>query len=112
MGSVPHTMRPDEENLKRIDATMLRRILIPITSLFASLALFPAALEAAPTIHMIGDSTMADKARLDLPERGWGQLFPEFVEPPAKVANHALNGRSTKSFINEGRWEKALASIG
>lgn len=82
-----------------------------LRALFACLVLVPAALLAAPTIHMIGDSTMADKARPDHPERGWGQLFPEFVKSPAKVANHALNGRSTKSFINEGRWEIALASM-
>lgn len=66
---------------------------------------------AAPTIHMIGDSTMADKPKLDHPERGWGQLFPEFVISPAKVDNRALNGRSSKSFINEKRWEKVLASL-
>lgn len=65
----------------------------------------------APTIYMIGDSTMADKPKLDLPERGWGQLFPEFVISPAKVDNHALNGRSSKSFINEKRWEKVLVSL-
>lgn len=45
------------------------------------------------------------------PERGWGQLFPEFVIPPAKVDNHAQNGRSSKSFIREKRWEKVLASL-
>lgn len=66
---------------------------------------------AAPTIHLIGDSTMADKPRLDLPERGWGQLFRECVIPPAKVKNHALNGRSTKSFIDEGHWLKVRDSL-
>jgi lysophospholipase L1-like esterase len=66
---------------------------------------------APPTIHMIGDSTMADKPRLDLPERGWGQLFPEFVIPPAKVDNRSANGRSTKTFIKEKRWEQTLASL-
>lgn len=65
----------------------------------------------APTIHLIGDSTMSDKPRLDLPERGWGQLFPEFVIPPAKVDNHAANGRSSKTFIREKRWEKTLAVL-
>lgn len=46
-----------------------------------------AAEPTAPTIHLIGDSTMADKPRADLPERGWGQLFPEVVIAPAKVDN-------------------------
>ncbi len=59
---------------------------------------------AAPTIYLIGDSTMADKPSLEHPERGWGQLFRELVREPARVENHAVNGRSTKSFIDEGRW--------
>lgn len=63
---------------------------------------------AEPTIHLVGDSTMSDKPKLDLPERGWGQAFREFVKPTARVANHAVNGRSTKSFIDEGRWQKVV----
>lgn len=90
---------------------MLHVILKPIAPLLVCLGFVPVALEAAPTLHLIGDSTMADKPRLDHPERGWGQLLPEFVKPPAKVANHALNGRSTKSFIDEGRWKKVLDSM-
>jgi lysophospholipase L1-like esterase len=43
-----------------------------------------------PTIHLVGDSTMSDKPKLELPERGWGQLFREFVKPTARVQNHAV----------------------
>ena len=57
-----------------------------------------------PALHLIGDSTMADKPKLDHPERGWGQLFRELVLPTVRFENHAKNGRSTKSFIDEGRW--------
>ncbi|MBN8460185.1 MAG: hypothetical protein J0M04_20350 [Verrucomicrobia bacterium] len=70
-----------------------------------------AAKPSAPTIHLIGDSTMADKPRADLPERGWGQLFPEVVIAPAKVDNQARNGRSTRSFIAERRWQQVVASL-
>lgn len=66
---------------------------------------------AAPTLFLIGDSTMADKRNLLHPERGWGQLLPEIIRPPAKVDNHAQNGRSTKSFIDEGRWATVLARL-
>jgi lysophospholipase L1-like esterase len=59
---------------------------------------------------MIGDSTMADKP-LDLPERGWGQLLPQFFTDPAMVHNHAVNGRSSKSFIDEGRWQTVLNEL-
>lgn len=64
------------------------------------------------TIHLMGDSTMADK---DIsggnPERGWGMVFENFVDESVRVVNYAKNGRSTKSFIDEGLWDKVKASI-
>jgi len=64
-----------------------------------------------PRIFMIGDSTMANKPLIDNPERGWGQLFPVFFEPGVEIKNYAMNGRSTKSFINEHRWDSVLAQL-
>lgn len=66
---------------------------------------------AAPTLYLVGDSTLADKPALDYPERGWGQLLPEFVQAPLKVENHAVNGRSSKSFIEEGSWHKVVEKL-
>ncbi|MCP9766268.1 glycosyl hydrolase family 28 protein [Lacihabitans soyangensis] len=57
-------------------------------------------------IFMIGDSTMANKKPYDAPETGWGQVFHEFFTDAVLIQNHALNGRSTKSFRNEGHWAK------
>ena len=82
-------------------------VVLALTTGFASLTAEP----TAPVIHLIGDSTMSDKARLDLPERGWGQLLPEFVISPATVDNHARNGRSTKTFIAEKRWDAVIEAI-
>jgi DNA sulfur modification protein DndE len=62
-------------------------------------------------IFLIGDSTMADKPLEDNPERGWGQMLPEFFSENVEVHNHAKNGRSTKSFIKEGRWQAVLDSL-
>ena len=45
------------------------------------------------------------------PERGWGMVLQHFFTDAVEVDNHAQNGRSTKSFINEGRWDKVLARI-
>ena len=56
-------------------------------------------------IYLIGDSTMADKPLVDNPEHGWGQMFPLFVSQNVRVKNYAVNGRSTKSFLAEGRWK-------
>ncbi len=52
-----------------------------------------------PTIWLIGDSTVEDNTP---PFRGWGWALPEFVKEGVQVRNHALSGRSTKSFWDEG----------
>jgi lysophospholipase L1-like esterase len=66
----------------------------------------------ALTIHMIGDSTMADKPVIPAnPERGWGQMLHMYFKDNVEIANHARNGRSSKSFIAEGRWETVLAAL-
>jgi DNA sulfur modification protein DndE len=60
---------------------------------------------------MIGDSTMADKEKLYLPERGWGQLLPQLFTDDILIENHAKNGRSTRSFIYEGRWDSVYQKL-
>ena len=57
-------------------------------------------------VHLIGDSTCATKELAKQnPERGWGQLFRPLFDGSVTVCNHAANGRSTKSFRDEGRWK-------
>jgi len=63
------------------------------------------------TIYTIGDSTMADKGPGVFPEKGWCQDLAVYFVPGVKVINHAVNGRSTKSFIDEGRWQTVLDSL-
>lgn len=64
------------------------------------------------TIYCIGDSTMANKKNPDVnPEHGWGQMLPEFFKSNATIDNRAVNGRSTRSFIDEGRWDSILKSL-
>ena len=63
------------------------------------------------TVWTIGDSTMANKKAEVAPETGWCQVFHEFVTGNVDVRNRAVNGRSTKSFINEGRWISILDSL-
>jgi len=53
-------------------------------------------------IVLVGDSTVNDGG-------GWGYGFKRFLTGGAECTNTAANGRSSKSFITEGRWEKALA---
>ncbi|EKU89621.1 polysaccharide deacetylase family protein [Bacteroides oleiciplenus] len=64
------------------------------------------------TIFMIGDSTMANKSlKNGNLERGWGQMLPGFLTDDIRVDNHAMNGRSSLSFINEGRWDTVLSKL-
>jgi len=63
------------------------------------------------TVYMIGDSTMADKPVADNPERGWGQVFPALFDTSVTIENHAKNGRSTRSFIAENRWQTVLDKL-
>lgn len=64
------------------------------------------------TIFMIGDSTMANKSlKNGNLERGWGMALPCYFDDGVRVENHAVNGRSSKSFIDEGRWEKVVDEI-
>jgi len=53
------------------------------------------------TIYLIGDSTVDDNQP---PFRGWGWALPHFVREDVRVCNHAMSGRSTKSFWDEGRF--------
>lgn len=58
------------------------------------------------TLYTIGDSTMADKKDTERnPEHGWAQVLQPFFKDDIVVVNKAVNGRSTKSFINEKRWD-------
>ena len=63
------------------------------------------------TVFTIGDSTMANKKAEVFPETGWCMAFPAFVDNQVEVKNRAVNGRSTKSFIAEGRWKAVLDSL-
>ena len=68
--------------------------------------------KAPITVFMIGDSTMANKDTTDdKQERGWGMMLQQYFKSGVVVDNHALNGRSSKSFIDEGHWQKVLDKI-
>jgi len=56
-------------------------------------------------IVLVGDSTVAE-------EGGWGPGFCATLTPNVTCVDLARNGRSTKSYIDEGLWAKALAEHG
>ncbi|MER5180606.1 rhamnogalacturonan acetylesterase [Streptomyces sp. NPDC002896] len=63
------------------------------------------------TIYIAGDSTAAQKYADAAPETGWGMALPFFLHRDIAVSNHAVNGRSSKSFIDEGRLAPILEAI-
>ncbi|MCR6111856.1 rhamnogalacturonan acetylesterase [Bacillus sp. A301a_S52] len=56
-----------------------------------------------PVIYLAGDSTVTDQPAARYPYSGWGQMLPLFLHPTIAVVNAAKSGRSSKSFIEEGR---------
>ena len=61
------------------------------------------------TIYVCGDSTAASYSPREAPITGWGQVLPELVAE--RVDNRAMAGRSTKSFLSEGRLQDIEKSI-
>ncbi|MGC3000068.1 rhamnogalacturonan acetylesterase [Streptomyces sp. G35A] len=63
------------------------------------------------TLYIAGDSTAAQKYADAAPETGWGMALPFLLGRDLGVANHAVNGRSSRSFVDEGRLDAILSSI-
>ena len=69
--------------------------------------------DKAITIFIAGDSTAAERdTNNNNPERGWGQMLQDYFNKNfVVVENHARGGRSSKSFIDEGRWDEILKNM-
>jgi lysophospholipase L1-like esterase len=63
------------------------------------------------TVYLIGDSTMSLKEPKAYPETGWGMPFVTFFDSTVVVENHARNGRSTRTFLSENRWQPIVEKL-
>lgn len=64
------------------------------------------------TVFLAGDSTMSQKLAERRPETGWGEALQQYFDvDDVRIENHARNGRSTRSFIEEGRWDAILERL-
>ena len=64
------------------------------------------------TVYLASDSTCAIKLPEKRPETGWGEMLQQYFEPTkVMIENHAQNGRSTKTFISEGRWQAIIDKL-
>lgn len=63
---------------------------------------------SCPILFLVGDSTVHN---LKQPERGWGDVIGKYFETNRiRVENHALGGRSSRTFITQGWWQQVLAA--
>lgn len=65
------------------------------------------------TIFIAGDSTAMERdTSNNNQERGWGQILQNYFNKNfVVIENHAMGGRSSKSFIDEGRWDAILQNM-
>jgi lysophospholipase L1-like esterase len=62
-------------------------------------------------VYLIGDSTMCDYEPQRAPVTGWGMPFKIFFDSTVQIENHARGGRSTRTFISEGRWQPIVKNL-
>lgn len=91
---------------------MMRTVVRLVSVLAVAVLLSAFRADNVITIFTVGDSTMANKdIKGGKLERGWGMMLRHCFSDGVRVDNHAQNGRSSKSFIDEGRWDKVLGLI-
>ena len=62
-----------------------------------------------PTLFLVGDSTVKCGTK---GQRGWGEELGKYFDPAkVNVVNHAIGGRSSRTFITEGRWAATLGMM-
>ena len=89
-----------------------KKLLVPLFA-FTILSSFILLQKDKPVFYIIGDSTVRNgdgtgKGSL----WGWGDFIaPYFDTARLSIRNHALGGRSSRTFITEGRWDKVLANL-
>lgn len=62
-------------------------------------------------IYLIGDSTVCDYKDNQFPMTGWGQVLKYFFNSNIQIVNHAIGGRSSRSFREQGRWKTVLNAL-
>jgi pectinesterase len=84
---------------------LLSALLVPASGPAPASALHEQGPRRPMRLVLVGDSTVADRA-------GWGRAFRLFCDDTIECVNVAAGGRSSKSYIDEGRWTSALALKG
>lgn len=78
--------------------------------IIVTLLLFIAFQQPKPTLYIIGDSTVRNQDSSG--QRGWGSHIFKYLDTgKISVSNQAQAGRSTRTFIKEGRWDRVLSTL-
>lgn len=89
---------------------MKNKILKSLTILLVSTS-FVLAQNKKIKIYLVGDSTMCLYDDSRFPQEGWGMPFVHFFDDSVEIENHAKGGRSSRSFIEENRWQPIVDSL-
>ncbi len=88
---------------------MKRNITALLLIISAGLSSFILFKKEKPVLYIIGDSTVRNTNR---PQCGWGEKIGEYLDSnQVSISNQAMAGRSTRTFIKEGRWDKVMSTI-
>jgi rhamnogalacturonan acetylesterase len=86
----------------------LTLLLVVLLMCFGTNAAPTTAPSSLPTLYIIGDSTVHNHDNLV----GWGDVIGEsFDTSKIKIENHAMGGRSSRTFLNEGRWDEVMKTL-
>lgn len=62
-------------------------------------------------VYLIGDSTVCLYGKEQFPIHGWGMPFANYFDASVTIDNRAKGGRSTRTFLNENRWQPIADSL-
>ena len=90
-------------------STLGKWLLVCVALIFLSFILK----KEKPTLYIIGDSTVKNGDGTGRNGQwGWGSFIAEYFDTTKiKVENHAIGGRSSRTFITEGRWDRILSKL-
>ncbi|MFT3844908.1 MAG: rhamnogalacturonan acetylesterase [Lacibacter sp.] len=95
--------------MKLIDLIKRYSFVAKMLAVFLLISSFVIMKVEKPTLYLIGDSTVRNTNR---PQCGWGEMIGElFDTAQISISNQAMAGRSTRTFIKEGRWDKVMSTI-
>jgi lysophospholipase L1-like esterase len=90
-----------KNNIKYYTLALLSLLIFAPTFASAATPSRPSTQDIA--VYLIGDSTVDFYPASRYPLTGWGMPFGDSFQPNVRVLNHAESGRSTRTFISDGR---------